>query len=86
MGVGSLYRLGNRRNIVILAVVFFVLTLVLLRGLPGVPGMQPVKVHNWGGLMLNLLLSTAGSCAVFPLAWRWRWVVAAVSRWSGLSA
>ena len=71
--------LGTVRNIVILAVVFFVLTLVLLRGIPGVPGMQPVKVHNWGGLMLNLLLSTAGIVCSLPVG-----VALALGRRSGL--
>ncbi len=59
--------LGTVRNIVILAVVVFLLTLVLLRGIPGVPGLQPVSVHNWGGLMLNLLLATAGIVCSLPI-------------------
>ena len=45
----------------------FLLTLVLLRGIPGVPGLQPVSVHNWGGLMLNLLLATAGIVCSLPI-------------------
>ena len=59
--------LGSWRWIAILGVVAFLLTLVLLRGLPGVPGLQPVPVRNWGGLMLNLLLAVAGIVVSFPI-------------------
>ena len=53
-------------RVVISGVVIFLLILVLLRGLPGVPGMQPVSVVNWGGLMLNLLLAVAGIVLSLP--------------------
>ncbi len=55
------------RRIVILAIVSFLVTLVLLRGLPGVPGLQPVSVIYWGGLMLNLLLAVIGITLSFPI-------------------
>ena len=57
----------NVSRVVISGVVVFLLILVLLRGLPGVPGMQPVSVVNWGGLMLNLLLAVAGIVLSLPI-------------------
>ena len=55
------------RRIVILSIAAFVLTLILLRGLPGVPGLQPVSVLYWGGLMLNLLLAVIGITLSLPI-------------------
>ena len=55
------------RRIVILSIVSFVVTIILLRGLPGVPGLQPVSVIYWGGLMLNLLLAVIGITFSFPI-------------------
>ena len=59
--------LGTPSGIAALFIVAFLLTLVLLRGLPGVPGLQPVPVRNWGGLMLNLLLAVIGIVLSFPI-------------------
>ena len=59
--------LGAARRIVILAIVAFVLSLVLLRGLPGVPGLQPVSVIYWGGLMINLMLAIVGITLSLPI-------------------
>ena len=59
--------LGNVRWVVALSVAAFLLTIVLLRGVPGVPGLQPVSVPNWGGLTLNLLLSVAGITLSLPI-------------------
>ena len=55
------------RDIAVCAVAAFVITLVLLRGIPGVPGFQPVSTLHWGGLMLNLLLAVAGIVISFPI-------------------
>ena len=55
------------RRIVVLAIASFLLTIILLRGLPGVPGLQPVSVIYWGGLMLNLLLAIIGITLSFPI-------------------
>lgn len=55
------------RHIAILGVVSFLLTLVLLRGVSGLRGMQPVDVIHWGGLMLNLLLAVAGIVLSLPI-------------------
>ncbi len=65
--VGCRTPMGSGRGIVISGVLVFVLTLVLLRGLPGVPGLQPVNVGDWGGLMLNLLLAVTGIVLSLPL-------------------
>ena len=55
------------RRVVIFACIVFLLILILLRGVPGVPGLQPVSVVNWGGLMLNLLLAVAGIVLSLPI-------------------
>lgn len=55
------------QRLVIAGVIVFLLILVLLRGLPGVPGMQPVSVIHWGGLTLNLLLAVAGIVLSLPI-------------------
>ena len=55
------------RTIAICAVAAFIITLVLLRGVPAVPGLQPVSTLHWGGLMLNLLLAVAGIVISFPI-------------------
>ena len=58
---------GSTRRLAILAVGAFGVTLVLLRGVEGVPGLQPVSVIHWGGLMLNLILAVAGIAISFPI-------------------
>jgi general L-amino acid transport system permease protein len=59
--------LGSASRVAILSVAAFLLTLVLLRGIPGVPFLHPVSVIYWGGLMLNLLLAIAGITLSFPI-------------------
>ena len=59
--------LGSVRGIALLSVAAFLLALVLLRGLPGVSGLQPVSTIHWGGFMLNLLLAVAGIALCLPL-------------------
>ena len=65
--LGRYTRLGTASWIAVLVVITFVLTLVLLRGIQGVPFLQPVSVIFWGGLMLNLLLAVAGIGLSFPI-------------------
>ncbi len=65
--VGRYTPLGTGKGVVIAGVVVFLLTLALLRGVPGIPGLQPVSVIYWGGLMLNLLLAVAGIVLSLPL-------------------
>ena len=60
-------RLGTAPWIAILSVIAFLVTLLLLRGIPGVPLLQPVSVLFWGGMMLNLLLAVAGIGLSFPI-------------------
>lgn len=67
MALGRYTPLGTPRWIAIIGVASFVLTLVLISGLPRVPGLQPVSVTSWGGLMLNLLLATCGITLSLPL-------------------
>ena len=55
------------RSIAIYAVVAFLVSLLLMRGLPGIPGLQPVSVIHWGGLTLNLLLAIAGIGLSLPI-------------------
>ena len=59
--------LVSAQRLVILAVAVFLATLVLLRGIPGVPGLQPVAVLYWGGLTLNLILAVAGITLSLPI-------------------
>ena len=59
--------LGTPRWIAIVGVAAFVLTILLLRGVSGIPGMEPVSVIYWGGLMLNLLLAVAGIVLSLPI-------------------
>ena len=59
--------LGTGARIVMLGVAIFLLTLVLLRGLPGIPFLQPVSVVYWGGLSLNLILAVGGITLSLPI-------------------
>ena len=59
--------LGSAKWVSILAVVSFLLIIVLLRGAPGVPGLQPVPVIYWGGLTINLLLAVGGIAVSLPI-------------------
>ncbi len=59
--------LGTARWIIILGVLVFLVILVLVRGLAGVPGLQPVSTTYWGGLMLNLLLAVTGITLCLPI-------------------
>ena len=59
--------LGSMRGIVFSGIAVFVLTLLLLRGIPGIPGLEPVSVIYWGGMMLNLLLAVGGIALSFPI-------------------
>ena len=55
------------RDIIIYVVAAFIVSVILLRGLPGVPGLQPVLVTSWGGLMINLLLAGVGIGLSLPI-------------------
>ena len=55
------------RGIIIYVVVAFIVSVILLRGIEGIPGLQPVLVIHWGGLTLNLLLSVVGIGLSLPI-------------------
>ena len=55
------------RHVAIVGVISFLLTIFLLRGFEGIPGLQPVSVIHWGGLMLNILLAVAGIVLSLPI-------------------
>ena len=59
--------LGTVKWVVILTVCAFFLTILLLLGIPGVPGMTVVDVQYWGGLTLNLMLATIGIVCSLPI-------------------
>ena len=59
--------LGTGMRVGIAGVVIFALTLLLLRGVSGLPGLQPVSVIYWGGLMINLILAVAGITLSLPI-------------------
>ena len=59
--------LGTVRGVVFTGMAVFVIILLLLRGLPGIPGLEPVSVIYWGGMMLNLLLAVGGIVFSFPI-------------------
>ncbi len=59
--------LGQARWVVAWGIAAFLLTLVLQRGLPNVPGLQPVSVVYWGGLTLNLILAVGGISLSLPI-------------------
>ena len=60
-------KLGTTFWVFVFTMAAFVLTVVLLRGIPGVPFLQPVLVIYWGGMMLNLLLAVVGIGLSFPI-------------------
>ena len=68
------------RGIIIYVVVAFIVSVLLLRGLEGVPGLQPVLVSHWGGIMLNLLLAVAPLALSLPIG-----IALALGRRSNLS-
>lgn len=65
--IGRNTRFGNVRSITIFSIGIFLTTVILLRGIPGIPFLQPVSVIYWGGLMLNLLLAIAGISLSLPI-------------------
>ena len=68
------------RWIIIYGVTAFIVSVLLLRGLPGIPGLQPVSTNHWGGLTLNLLLAVVGIGLSLPIG-----IALALGRRSNLS-
>ena len=70
LGVGwviARYTNMSGRDIIIYGVAVFIITVILLRGIEGVPGMQLVSVLHWGGITLNLLLAVVGIVLSLPI-------------------
>ena len=55
------------RGTIAYVVMGFILSVILLRGLDGIPGLHPIPVSQWGGLTLNLLLAIAGITISLPI-------------------
>ena len=47
--LGRYTRLGTPKGTILLGIAFFALILILLRGVPGIPGIQPVSAIFWSG-------------------------------------
>ncbi len=71
LGIGYLLgmnpKTGRPRNFVLGGIAIYVLLLLILIGIPGVPGMEEVAPRRWGGLMLNLILAVSGIFFAFPI-------------------
>ncbi len=55
------------RIFVTTAILVFVVSLILIIGIDGIPGLDPVNTQDIGGLMLNLLLAAFGIICSFPI-------------------
>ena len=75
--------LSTPRRLLVAAGVALIVTMILILGIGGVPGLDPVNPQDLGGLMINLLLAFFG-IVLFPANWHraWRWDGAAACRWS----
>ena len=60
-------RIGQSRWLLTGWLLSFFLTLILLRGIEGIPGLPVVPTGIWGGLLLTFLLALVGTVASFPL-------------------
>ncbi len=65
--IGLRTPLGSLRWLIILAILIYIASILLLRGIEGVPGLQPIASRYWGGLMLNLFLAVGGISMSLPL-------------------
>ena len=65
--LGRYTPVGQPRWAVAWGVAAFLITLALQRGIPNVPGLQPVSVVYWGGLTLNLILAVGGISLSLPI-------------------
>ena len=54
-------------RISLFAVAWFVVSMVLLRGISGVPGLEGVSINSWGGFMVNLILAVGGIALSLPI-------------------
>ena len=67
-GFFHVIRPGSRTKwFAIIGAAFLVLSLIVIAGVGGVPGLHPVNESEVGGLMLNLLLATFGIICSMPI-------------------
>lgn len=59
--------LSTPRRMVIAVLVALILTMILILGIAGVPGLDPVHPQDLGGLMINLLLAFFGIVCSLPI-------------------
>ena len=71
VGLGHLlaagFLAGRPRRIVATTFLAIVVALLIIRGIEGVPGLEPVNTNDIGGLLLNLLLALFGIGASMPI-------------------
>ena len=71
LGVGYLLgmhpKTARPRNFVLGGIAIYIILILVLTGIPGVPGMEEVAPRKWGGLMLNLILAVSGIFFAFPI-------------------
>ncbi len=65
--LGRYTPLGTLKGLGLWAVATFGLSILVLHGVPGIPGFPVVQVENWGGLQLNLILAVAGITLSLPI-------------------
>ena len=65
--ISSYTPIRTMRWMAVTGVIVFVAVILLLQGIEGVPGLQPVSVIYWGGMMLNLLLAVGGIVVSLPI-------------------
>ena len=59
--------LDHTKRMVVVSISIVVVSMLLIRGIEGVPGLQPVNPQDIGGLMLNLLLALFGISMSMPI-------------------
>ncbi len=59
--------LHNTKRMIAVSISIVVVSLLLIRGIEGVPGLEPVNPQDIGGLMLNLLLAFIGISMSMPI-------------------
>ncbi|HKZ86846.1 MAG TPA: amino acid ABC transporter permease [Anaerolineae bacterium] len=57
----------TRRATIVAWVIYFPVSIFLLAGSPAVPGVPPVELSLWGGLLLTLTITVVGNLIALPL-------------------
>ena len=66
-GLATIRSVGTFRNFLIAAIVFFIVSAILVIGTSFIPGLDPVPTQDLGGLTLNLLLAAVGIVCSIPI-------------------